>query len=137
MIERPFYSKGSIKVPVHQIDSLHLETKVGIIKIDVEGSESSVLKGALNVIKQSSPIIVWEASFSISRSNVESCISLLNSLDYTSFLLDGNLNTFILTSSNFEDFYIDCNILSIPRGINETYEVQSILSKWAASKEQS
>jgi hypothetical protein len=60
-------------------------TNVDYIKIDVEGSELNVLKGAINTIKQSSPIIEFEYNkcaldlFNITYKDIE---TFLNNLNY-------------------------------------------------------
>jgi len=50
-----------IKVRTEMLDNLIPEkTKIDFIKIDVEGAEYFVLKGAINTIKRNKPIIVFE-----------------------------------------------------------------------------
>ena len=52
-----------INVPVKKLDdyiSVNKINKIDFIKMDVEGSEYSVLKGAENVLKQYSPVILLE-----------------------------------------------------------------------------
>lgn len=52
-------SRGAIKVPVATLDSFNYQN-VGLIKIDVEGFEEEVLKGAVETIKRCSPIMYIE-----------------------------------------------------------------------------
>jgi FkbM family methyltransferase len=56
VVEKPH---NQIKVEVHTLDEYELE-KVTFIKIDVEGYELEVLKGASKTIKREKPVIVIE-----------------------------------------------------------------------------
>lgn len=58
---------------------------VDLIKIDVEGHEFSVLQGAIDTIKQNSPILVIEMfthRCKMSDKNRKECISFLRNLNY-------------------------------------------------------
>jgi FkbM family methyltransferase len=50
----------SVEVPVKRLDDLHLDD-VGLIKIDVEGHELAVLRGATDTVARNRPAIVVEA----------------------------------------------------------------------------
>lgn len=63
-------------VKLSTLDSYNL-TNIGIIKIDVEGHELNVLKGGLNTIKQSKPIMVIE----INNNEIETIKKILNLFD--------------------------------------------------------
>lgn len=52
-------SRGGISVPVERIDDYKFEN-VGLMKIDVEGYEELVLRGAVDTIKRCSPILYLE-----------------------------------------------------------------------------
>lgn len=59
--DKPNEKDTSITVQTDLLDSiLPKGTKVGFIKIDVEGGEYQVLKGATNTIKTNQPIIIFE-----------------------------------------------------------------------------
>jgi FkbM family methyltransferase len=50
-----------IRIPVRRLDSIIPESmQIDFIKIDVEGAELSVLRGAENLITSSKPVIVFE-----------------------------------------------------------------------------
>lgn len=49
-----------VEVPVKRLDDLHLED-VGLIKIDVEGHELAVLRGAADTVARNRPAILVEA----------------------------------------------------------------------------
>jgi FkbM family methyltransferase len=56
-----------IDVQVKRLDDLIPEkTTIGFIKLDVEGGEFGVLKGALRVIKESRPVIIFECGLGAS-----------------------------------------------------------------------
>lgn len=59
------------------LDSFDFEERIDLIKIDVEGHEVEVLKGALNTIKKHIPIIVIETF-----TNKNAVDSILTSLGY-------------------------------------------------------
>jgi len=79
---------SKISVPVRKLDDYVLENKIktiDFIKVDVEGAEYLVLKGAKNVLKNYSPVIMMELQdvhtkyFSYSPEEV---INYINDLDY-------------------------------------------------------
>ena len=51
--------RGAISVPVKTIDSYRFQN-VGLMKIDVEGYEEQVLRGAVDTIRRCSPILYLE-----------------------------------------------------------------------------
>lgn len=50
----------AIKVPVRPLDSYEIQGKIGLIKIDTEGFEVPVVKGALKTIQQHKPRLIIE-----------------------------------------------------------------------------
>lgn len=70
-------------VPVISIDdfsvSLDIKNKIRFIKIDVEGAELSVLKGAIHVIEESQPLLLCELH---SAELAKQCFSFFTSKDY-------------------------------------------------------
>ncbi len=69
-----------------RIDDLHLNSPVSLLKIDVEGSEVSVLKGAKKTIQQDHPLIYVEA---IEEENLADILELLSESGYWAV---GNFN---------------------------------------------
>jgi len=51
----------TVSVPVVALDEyFSKDTRVGIIKVDVEGAEKEVFKGATRILKEQSPLLVFE-----------------------------------------------------------------------------
>ena len=72
-----------------------LETRssaIGLIKIDVEGAEFLVLKGAEEIIVNDKPTIFWEAAYSLdlenSRDNVLNSFLFLQGIGYKSYFIN-------------------------------------------------
>jgi FkbM family methyltransferase len=76
--------------------------QISLMHVDVEGFEERVLKGASAIIKKSKPIIVFEQH--ISRDNVMSLISYLESENYTIFLINEVIPNCELDCRNFIAF---------------------------------
>jgi len=115
--ERDFYLGGSgssfdplflgnasakhIKVRSTQLDALRQKEKINLpdfVKIDVEGSEYAVLRGAIETIGAALPVLFIEIASTLREHNrgfvhhdYEKIFELLASLGYKSFILDGGL----------------------------------------------
>ncbi|OBB94321.1 FkbM family methyltransferase [Mycobacterium sp. 852002-40037_SCH5390672] len=74
----------SIDVPVRRLDDLDLED-IGLIKIDVEGHELAVLRGATETLTHHRPAIVVEAEERHHRNSVAEITALLNGLGYAGY----------------------------------------------------
>lgn len=79
------------KVEMCSLDSIlarpqYCERRVEFIKIDVEGHELSVVKGALQTISRNRPILLIETEFR-HGAPVEQLFSLFSSLNYSSFIV--------------------------------------------------
>jgi FkbM family methyltransferase len=104
------YLKEEEKIKLITIDNqelLNLE-KIGLIKIDVEGHEINVLKGAKNLIKREKPVIIFEQHSREFKDGSTQVIEFLKSLDYINFYL-------IKENSNIPNW--------IPKPLNQILEL--------------
>lgn len=94
-------NQGNYSLTVRKLDSFNL-TSVSLLKIDVEGNEIEVIKGAIETIKKFRPKIIVETHSKVLK---ETVIDLLKGLDYSishagrSFINDSNdevVNIFFL-----------------------------------------
>jgi FkbM family methyltransferase len=79
-------SKLEIKVPIEKLDNLVKAIDVDAIKIDVEGAELGVLRGAVEILRRCRPIIMFESGPSQDDGlgyTKEGMIGFLNSLDFS------------------------------------------------------
>lgn len=67
-------------IPIIKLDDVLVNTPVHLIKIDVEGSESDVLLGAMNILETYHPIIVLEAHDLHKRAGIDDILMPLNYL---------------------------------------------------------
>ncbi len=91
-----FKFSSDLKVKSIKIDSLiqeyFLDNYVVIMKLDVEGNEINVIKGALEVIEKSEPLIIIEFSKYIfeNQDNIDYLKNFLNKYSYS--IYDTNFN---------------------------------------------
>lgn len=55
LFPRVFRGSQSVRVPVRRVDSMFLDAKLDIMKIDIEGAESAMLAGAQETLQRSPP----------------------------------------------------------------------------------
>ena len=70
------------------LDSLELKD-VDLLKVDVEGHELAVLRGASDTIRRCKPTVLVEVEERHGAGNVASVRAHLEALDYTGYFLDG------------------------------------------------
>ncbi|MEO8766063.1 MAG: FkbM family methyltransferase [Ginsengibacter sp.] len=106
-----------IIVPVRKLDDLFKEEKLDFIKIDVEGAEFNVLKGAQNILLKFKPIIIFESGFGgldyYNRTPHE-LFDLLHALSYKIATLQNYLN-------GREDFSGEAFIINFSKGYDYQY----------------
>jgi FkbM family methyltransferase len=91
-----------VKVPGHRLDDLDLG-EIGFIKIDTEGHELAVLRGALKTIERYRPNLFVEIEYSHLRDKDPEVLNLLKNLNYDGFfLMDGVLTN--ISNFSFDEF---------------------------------
>jgi FkbM family methyltransferase len=78
-----------IEANFRKLDELEKENSeiIKLIKIDVEGHEMEVLKGARNIIKKNNPIIIFEQQKTDFSNNTSKVIELIKDYGYTKFAI--------------------------------------------------
>ncbi len=78
----------TIDVQVKRLDDLRLDN-VGLVKVDVEGHELAVLRGAVDTLTRNRPAILVEAEERHHPNAVAEITKLLTGLDYTGYFTVG------------------------------------------------
>jgi FkbM family methyltransferase len=126
---------GSDRVNSISIDSLNLD-RCNLIKIDVEGMELDVLKGAISTLKQHQPSLYLEAKKGL---KTQASIQLLQDLGYQlywHFAYFFRSNNYRGTTQNVFGFAGDINILAIPAAIDVQVDLPRIIDRhedWQAA----
>ena len=97
--------KGMLSVRSLMIDSLKFPKKVTAIKIDTEGHEYNVLKGAQNTIQNYKPDIIFEISKSF-----KSCKKLLQKFGYNFLFLNEEKKKFTEIDDYDDSFKIKAGV---------------------------
>lgn len=78
-------SKLEIRVPIEKLDNLVKAVDVDAIKIDVEGAELGVLRGAVDILRKCRPVVMFESAPTgdngLGYTKVE-MMNFMNSLDF-------------------------------------------------------
>ena len=74
----------TVDVPVRRLDDLALDN-VGLVKIDVEGHELAVLRGAVDTLRRNRPAVVVEAEERHHPDAVAAITELLSGLGYAGY----------------------------------------------------
>ena len=80
----------TFEIKSKKLDNFTFSNRISFIKIDVEGHEMSVIKGAENTIKQYKPTLLVEIEEKHSKQKVLDSINYINSLGYESFFYDND-----------------------------------------------
>ena len=89
----PEFAQRRVPVQLHRLDDLSLQSPQ-VIKIDVEGHEQEVLKGAAGTISKYRPVLIVEIEERHHPGRSKDIFELLKSLGYQSyFLMHGQLQS--------------------------------------------
>ena len=115
-----FKKEEKMKVPIVKIDSFNFKNKINAIKIDTEGHELEVVKGAIKIIENQKPLLIIEKN----NENFISIINLLINFDYYIYIIDDSnfkIKILDLTKKNFlnQDFK---NFICIPKNNFNKFE---------------
>lgn len=101
-----------INVPSRKFDSFFQNEKISFIKLDVDGYEFTILKGAENILKSQHPMLFIEFSaklmVDINQSPYD-IINLLKSIGYNQIKIWDNEANFIKTTSDWDELIFHAN----------------------------
>jgi FkbM family methyltransferase len=78
-----FSDAQQVEIALKKLDDIDLSSaNISFVKIDVEGFESNVIRGGLNVLEASQPLVVFEQHESEFKNGSTDAIELLKSIGY-------------------------------------------------------
>lgn len=82
----------TISVPMVRLDDyFDRSQRIAFMKVDVEGAELEVFKGAERILREQSPLLIFECeNRHLNGARVEDVVTYLNALGYTGSLVAGN-----------------------------------------------
>ena len=101
----------TFEVKSKKLDSFSFSNKISFIKIDVEGHELAVIKGAENTIRKNKPILLVEIEERHSQKKVSDTLNYINSLGYISYFYKNEL----LKTSSLDDLNLYNNFIFKPK----------------------
>lgn len=113
-------------VPLMTIDSLNM-THCNLLKLDVEGMEIEVIKGAIETIERCKPIMYIEND---RRENSSELVKMINTLGYQLWWHQPPLfdqNNFANNTNNVFGNIVSLNILCLPKGMQMDFDLQPVV----------
>jgi len=108
----PIGNPDIVEIPVElrRLDDVIPETlKIGFIKIDVEGGEFSVLKGATRILREHQPVVIFESGLGASEYYGTKPEELYSFLSETVHMQISLLRAFVKGSGTLtKDQFVDC-----------------------------
>ncbi|MBC7743600.1 MAG: FkbM family methyltransferase [Flavobacterium sp.] len=124
-----FGEVDEVNVVVKRIDDYSFNTKVSFIKIDVEGHEEAVIRGATNLLNKDQPVLLVEIEERHKRNSINNVKSFLKKLDYEGyFYLDKVLHRIELFDIQKHHSY---HVKSQPYIFNFIYLHKNAISKFS------
>jgi FkbM family methyltransferase len=113
-IENKFTDYKKVLVKMKRLDDIKFESKIGFIKIDVEGHEIEVIKGGRETIIKNKPVLLIEIEKRHSNRSVEESINYINKYGYKCFILK---NQVLIPAKELEDKKLENNYYFLPENI--------------------
>ncbi len=113
-------------LPIITLDELKIQ-RCDLIKIDVEGMELEVLKGALNILDTFNPILYFEQN---DDRNFAAIYEILKSRSYRLYWHISNpfnTNNFNKSAINIFGGAVEANVLALPEGVEMTTGLVEIM----------
>jgi FkbM family methyltransferase len=88
LLQYPYLTGKTITVPVQTVDDVCGGDRVALIKIDVEGHEESVVRGAARVIDRDAPAVIFEHAPGLIDNGARSPFEWLAARGYVMFAVD-------------------------------------------------
>jgi FkbM family methyltransferase len=104
---------GDCSIELRTLDSLNMVENIGLVKIDVEGHELEVIKGARQTLISKHPVLLFELNAKqLSKDYIDEFIHLLKGMGYLNFYScdDKQQNTHIFNRTFFRIFLENGNI---------------------------
>ena len=99
-----------VNVRMEKLDNMNIKN-VGFIKIDVEGHELEVIRGAIETISKNKPILLIEIEMRHSRRPVRETIDFINNLGYECFFTEENN---LISVKKLKDNSVENNYFFLP-----------------------
>ena len=109
--KKTFNKFRNIPVQISKLDNIKLGNNIKFIKIDVEGHEIEVLKGAEKTIKDNLPVLLIEIEKRHNQRNVEDSISTINEFGYKCYFVK---NKELVSSDKLENKDLENNYFFLP-----------------------
>ena len=103
--ENKFDDFEVFNVECQKLDNFNFSNKISFIKIDVEGHEMEVIKGAEKTIKNNKPILLVEIEEQYTKKNINDTLRYINSLGYNSFYFNDSKLVNTNNLSKLSSFY--------------------------------
>ena len=116
----------TFEVKSKKLDSFSFSNKISFIKVDVEGHELAVIRGAENTIKKNKPILLVEIEERHSQKKVSETLDYINSLGYISYFYKNEL----LKTSSLDNLNLYNNFIF---KLNHNLKPAAVHSLWSFS----